>query len=404
MNLTKAEQQFVSHIRTLHLKRKSTRKDQIIDFVFLSLKTIRAIYFSKESEAVFDKLKSVKEIDYEKITRVNGGYFFKFKALKDGPIDFSLLKEHARKLDILERMVKANLRWVSLEPGVDSTIYFQNFLTQKEKHLDAFFLVDNFSGRIHTPITSLKGSIREHLLLKNENVVSLDVAQIQPLLLSFILNENIGINEFTDWIEQGEDIYLKFKEKLNLQIRDEAKTKFYEITFGKANKRLATMFGNSNWIEWVNDVKSIELKHNPNTKRKPHSNLAWLLQTTEVSIMRSIWQKLIDNDILFLTVHDEVIVRISDADETYQIMVGELKLHFNTFKVNVKDQEKIECTEDVIKKKMVKLKLQTIYFQNELINKFFFTIEEIDFMLKSNWIEEFDEVSYLVVIKTLSIG
>ena len=177
-----------------------------------------------------------------------------------------MLKEHARKLDILERMVKANLRWVSLEPGVDSTIYFQNFLTQKEKHLDAFFLVDNFSGRIHTPITSLKGSIREHLLLKKENVVSLDVAQIQPLLLSFILNENIGNNEFTDWIEQGEDIYLKFKEKLNLQSRDEAKTKFYEITFGIANKRLAEMFGFSNWIKWVNDVKSFVLQQNPNKR------------------------------------------------------------------------------------------------------------------------------------------
>jgi hypothetical protein len=288
------------------------------------------------------------------------------------------------------------LRWVSLDQGIQSTIYFEHFLNQKEKHLNNFFLADNFSGRIHTPITSLKGSIREHLLLKNENVVSLDVAQMQPLLLSLLLKENIGSNEFTEWIEQGEDIYLKFKEKLILQSRDEAKTKFYEITFGKANQRLAEMFGFSNWIKWVNDVKSFELPQNPNTKRKPHSNLAWLLQTTEVSIMRSIWQKLIDNDILFLTVHDEVIVRISDADETYQIMVGELKLHFNTFKVNVKDQEKIECTEDVIKQKMVKLKLQTIYFQNELINKYFFTIEEIDFMMQSKWIEEFDDVSYLL--------
>lgn len=396
MNLTKAEQQFVSHIRTLHLKRKSTRKDQIIDFVFLSLKTIRANYFSKEYEAVFDKLKSLKEIDYEKITRVNGGYFFKFKALKDGPIDFSLLKEHSRKLDILERMVKGHLRWVSIEQGVDSTIYFQNFLKQKEKHLDAFFLADNFSGRIHTPITSLQGSIRKHLLLKNEKVVSLDVAQIQPLLLSFILNENIGINEFTQWIEQGEDIYIKFQEKLNLQNRDEAKTKFYEITFGKANQRLADLFGNSNWIQWVNEVKSTSLTQNPNSNNKPHSNLAWLLQTTEVTIMRSIWQKLIDNDIIFLTVHDEVIVRESDADEVYQIMIDELKLHFNTFKVNVKDQEKIQCNEDVIKKKMVKLKIQTIYFQNELLSKYFFTIEEIDFMMQSKWIEEFDDVSYLL--------
>ena len=403
MNLTKAEQQFVSHIRTLHLKRKSTRKDQIIDFVFLSLKTIRANYFSKEYEAVFDKLKSLKEIDFEKITRINGGYFFKFKALKDGPIDFSLLKEHSRKLDNLERMVKGHLRWVSIEQGVDSTIYFQNFLKQKEKHLDAFFLVDNFSGRIHTPITSLKGSIRKHLLLKNEKVVSLDVAQIQPLLLSFILNENIGYNEFTQWIEQGEDIYIKFQEKLNLQNRDEAKTKFYEITFGKANQRLADLFGNSNWIQWVNEVKSISITQNPNSNNKPHSNLAWLLQSTEVTIMRSIWQKLIDNDIIFLTVHDEVIVRESDADEVYKIMIDELKLHFNTFKVNIKEVETSISIGDSIKNKMSRLNYQTIYFQNELIEKHFFTLEEIEYMSSKMWIEEFDDVSYVVVMKTLSI-
>ncbi len=388
MNLTKEEQQFVSHIRTLHLKKKSTRKDQIIDFVFLSLKTIRANYFSKEYEAVFDKLKSLKEIDYEKITRVNGGYFFKFKALKDGPIDFSLLKEHSRKLDNLERMVKGHLRWVSLEQGVDSTIYFQNFLKQKEKHLDAFFLVDNFSGRIHTPITSLKGSIRKHLLLKNEKVVSLDVAQIQPLLLSFILNENIGINEFTQWIEQGEDIYIKFQEKLNLQNRDEAKTKFYEITFGKANQRLADMFGNSNWIQWVNEVKSISLTQNPNSNNKPHSNLAWLLQTTEVTIMRSIWQKLIDNDIIFLTVHDEVIVRESDADEVYKIMIDELKLHFKTFKVNVKNDDNILPSLDTIDEKIKKIDVNKMYYPYELMEKFDLSLEDITLLIQKNILEE----------------
>jgi hypothetical protein len=391
MNLTKAEQQFVSHIRTLHLKIKSTRKDQIVDFVFLSLKTIRANYFSKEYEVVFDKLKSLKEIDYEKITKVNGGYFFKFKALKDGPIDFSLLKEHSRKLDNLERMVKGHLRWVSIEQGVDSTIFFQNLLKQKEKHLDTFFLVDNFSGRIHTPITSLKGSIRKHLLLKNEKVVSLDVAQIQPLLLSFLLKENIENNEFTQWIEQGEDIYIKFQEKLNLQNRDEAKTKFYEITFGKANQRLADMFGNSNWIQWVNEVKSTSLTQNPNSNKKPHSNLAWLLQTTEVTIMRSIWQKLIDNDIIFLTVHDEVIVRESDGAETYKIMMDELKSHFNTFKVNVKGNIEEKLNENEIISKIKKLNKRIVYSKIELNEKYHFTHGEVEFMCVKKMLEEFDD-------------
>ena len=396
MNLTKAEQQFVSHIRTLHLKRKSTRKDQTLDFVFLSLKTIKANFFQDDYEAVFDKLKSLKEIDYEKSTRANGGYFFKFKALKDGPIDFSLLKEHSRKLDNLERMVKGHLRWVSLEPVVDSTIYFQNFLKQKEKHLDAFFLVDNFSGRIHTPITSLQGSIRKHLLLKNEKVVSLDVAQIQPLLLSLLLKDNIENNEFTQWIEQGEDIYIKFQEKLNLQNRDEAKTKFYEITFGKANQRLADMFGNSNWIQWVNEVKSTSLTQNPNSNNKPHSNLAWLLQTTEVTIMRSIWQKLIDNDILFLTVHDEVIVRESDADEVYKMMIDELKLHFNTFKVNVKSNIEENLNEDEIMLKINKLNKSVLYSINELIEKHLFTQNEVVFMLTKNVLVEFDNFFFSI--------
>ncbi len=386
MNLTSNEQSFLALIRALHLKKQSTRKDQTLDFVFLSLKTIKANFFQDDYELVFNKLKSQNEIDFEKVLNDNGSFYFKFKVLNDGPIDFSLLKDKSRKLDNLDRMIKANLRWVSIVQGIQSSIYFEQFLKQKEKHLDAFFSVDKFSGRIHTPITSLQGSIRKHLLLKNETVVSLDVAQIQPLLLSFILNENIGNNEFTEWIENGEDIYLKFKEKLNLQNREEAKTKFYEITFGIANKRLAEMFGFSNWIKWVNDVKSFVLQQNPNSKTKPHSNLAWLLQTTEVKIMRSIWQKLIDNDILFLTVHDEVIVRISDADETYKIMVDELKFHFNTFKVNVKDNTLPSF--DTIEEKIENIDASKMYYPYELLEKFDLSLDDITSLIEQKLLEE----------------
>lgn len=182
----------------------------------------------------------------------------------------------------------------------------------------------------------MKGAFRKHLYLKNEPVVSLDIGQIQPLLLSLILIENIGKNEFSEWINQGEDIYLMFKEKLNLQSREDAKTKFYEITFGIPNERLGEMFGKADWIQWINQVKSMALPQNPNSKTKAHSNLAWLLQSTEVRIMRVIWQKLIDNDILFLTVHDEIIVRASDLDESYKIMEDELKFYFPSFKINQK--------------------------------------------------------------------
>ena len=392
MSLTDFEQNFVSHIRTLQIKRKSSRKDEGTDFVFLSLKTIKAHYFPKDYEKAIDNLKSQGEIEFLKIKKDNS-FYYKFKAHKDGPIDFGLLKDECRKLDNLELLIKANLRWVSLEQGIDSTDYFNQFLKQRDKHLDSFFLVDTFSGRIHTPITSLKGAFRKHLYLKNEPVVSLDIGQIQPLLLSLILIENIGKNEFSEWINQGEDIYLMFKEKLNLQAREDAKTKFYEITFGMPNERLGEMFGKADWITWINEVKSIALPQNSNSKTKTHSNLAWLLQSTEVRIMRVIWQKLIDNDILFLTVHDEIIVRVSDLDESYKIMEDELKFYFPSFKINKKDQNSI-IDSVYITSKLKKLNCGLLYSEDDFLNKHQFSFDEFTFIEENKLILAFDDLNY----------
>ena len=58
---------------------------------------------------------------------------------------------------------------------------------------------------------------------------------------------------------------------------------------------------------------------------------------------------------------------------------------------------------DSIKNKMSRLNYHTIYFQNELIEKHFFSLVEIEYMISKMWIEEFDDVSYVVVMKTLSI-
>ncbi len=392
MSLTDFEQNFVSHIRTLQIKRKSSRKDEGTDFVFLSLKTIKAHYFPNDYEKAIDNLKRQGEIEFLKIKKDNS-FYYKFKALKDGPIDFGLLKDECRKLDNLELLIKANLRWVSLEQGIDSTDYFNQFLKQRDKHLDSFFLVDTFSGRIHTPITSLKGTFRKHLYLKNEPVVSLDIGQIQPLLLSLILIENIGKNEFSEWINQGEDIYLMFKEKLNLQSREDAKTKFYEITFGIPNERLGEMFGKVDWIQWINQVKSIALPQNPNSKTKAHSNLAWLLQSTEVRIMRVIWQKLIDNDILFLTVHDEIIVRASDLEESYNIMEDELKFYFPSFKINQKAELNTPDL-DYLEKKLKKLDCRCLHSKEQFINKYKFSFDEFIFMESHKLILAFDDQNY----------
>ena len=66
MNLTAIEQNFVTHIRTLHLKSKSTRKEQTTEYVSISMKIIKDCYFQNEYENVFHHLKQLNEIDFQK--------------------------------------------------------------------------------------------------------------------------------------------------------------------------------------------------------------------------------------------------------------------------------------------------------------------------------------------------
>ncbi len=48
------------------------------------------------------------------------------------------------------------LYWVNLQPNSPITEYFDVFLKYKHDYMDLFFTVDDFSGRIHTAVSSLK--------------------------------------------------------------------------------------------------------------------------------------------------------------------------------------------------------------------------------------------------------
>jgi hypothetical protein len=65
---------------------------------------------------------------------------------------------------------------------------------------------------------------------------------MQPLLLGKVLKSKIGINDFSNWIDEGRDVYLFLKELADLKTRDEAKEMFYQILFGKPNKALEQVF------------------------------------------------------------------------------------------------------------------------------------------------------------------
>ena len=66
--------------------------------------------------------------------------------------------------------------------------------------------------------------------------------------------------------------------------------------------------------------------------------------------MREVWQGLIDEKIVFLSVHDEVIVKAREAQKSEAIFSNILSKHFKYFKLNSKgDSPEIKSSETIKK-------------------------------------------------------
>lgn len=293
-----------------------------------------------------EELQKLRDIGQIRMTRKGRAYFY--EVLTPGGIDISMMNIKSVQYDPTTVAMKEHLKSVSLQDVTKSTDYFTLFLKHKENYLDYFFTVDDFSGRIHTPVTSFSGEYRPYILLDGEETKSIDVVTMQPLLLGKVLSAEIGDNEYSSWINNGEDVYVKLQDKAGLETRDAGKKKFFEILFGKADSALAETFGNSNWIDWINAYKQAHEPRNPHGLEKRHSNLAWKLQTFEVKIMRKIWEQVVKRDICFLSVHDEIIVQKSKINATEEIMCSVLGNHFDFYKLKTKLSNEDQVTEPIL--------------------------------------------------------
>ena len=257
-------------------------------------------------------------------------------------IDISLYTPSGKKLEPLHLFMLDCLKVADLPLSVATTAYWKSFIKHRYNYINKFFKVDTFSGRVHTPISGMSKDIRPYLLLKGEQTTSFDVAQMQPTLLANILFEAIGKNDFSDAIFSGVDIYNMLQEKSYLPTRDKAKKVFFQILFGRPTNEMETLFGNASFIEWINWYKSIKEERNPR-QGKNYNNLAWILQSTEVAIMSEIWQSMAKQNILFLTVHDEIICQKSKSNQVITTIESILKKHFQYFKLNEKQGETIQA-------------------------------------------------------------
>ncbi|MCC5922309.1 MAG: hypothetical protein JJT77_00870 [Crocinitomicaceae bacterium] len=396
---------FVEYIRTKQFMLNALKGVDPNTFVFISMNEIKSRFLVNPHEDI-KNLVQAGEIEVQENHNSKRHKYTSYKVLKAGYYDLNLLEPKGKELTTTTERMMNILKDVSLKKDSPSTQYFNSFLEYKNNLLRTFFNVDVFSGRVHTPITSFKGEYRKNILIDELETISIDVVTMQPLLLGSILKSKIGENEYSNWIDTGEDIYLMLQSKAKLSTRDEAKKRFFEILFSRPNDSLKKMFGNSTWIEWINEFKRQPFTPNPHTLEKNHSNLAWLLQTSEVTIMTEVWSCLLDAGVKFLSVHDEVIVKHTDYKKAKDIFSSVLSKHLTFFKLSDKQitiekqsnnshKTVIAPPQDKVKKDTIKKtplpKKGELYSINELKTKF----QLSDEFIKQNFDEFYHNIGWI---------
>ncbi|HTI60769.1 hypothetical protein [Mucilaginibacter sp.] len=333
--MNNAQKTFLKYVRTkmmFSLRFRSVENE--MKPVHISANEIGQRFFPYPEFNRNKELQDLHEAGEIKITQEGKAYFY--EALKPGGYDLNLLLLRPIPKDRVTQAMLKDIQKVSLLANAPSTPYFDLFLKYRDTKPELFFKVDDFCGRVHTPISNFHRTHRHNILLDNEITTSIDVTTMQPLLLGKIITNAIGNNEYSRWINEGKDIYIELQNKAGLNNRDAAKKKFFEILFSKPNNALKELFGGVEWINWINNYKQADEPANPHNKEKPHSNLAWLLQNTEVRIMGQVWTKLVSDNIPFLSVHDEIIVKETDFEQAKSIFEGILRNEFEYFKLNFK--------------------------------------------------------------------
>lgn len=343
--LTLPQRAFMTYVRTLQFMKTRLKGIDEGEAVHIPQTLIETAFFKYPAFNRRQELAALVDAGELEITQKDsartGRIMYLYRAINPGQwlVDLYLYRKHSGKskpIDDQSVKMRGYLLRVSLTAGAPSTDYFNAFLRYRDELPELFFTVDDFAGRVHTPITNFHRTHRPNLLIDGSSTVGLDVTTMQPLLLGKVLNESLPGNQYSRWIEQGDDIYMKLQEAAGLVTRDEGKKRFFEILFAPPSDSLSKLFGEADWITWINDYKRADEPKNPH-RSKRHSNLAWLLQSTEVQTMRRVWQALNEAEIPFLSVHDEIICKQQNRHQAESLFRRVLDDEFTFYKLNVKE-------------------------------------------------------------------
>lgn len=274
---------------------------------------------------------------------------------------------------ITDTVLDSTKREFELIHTLDNHDLYQ-LMAQRLVSRDFHFLVDDSGHRFHSPLTNMKGKLRNFLTYDGKELVSLDIKNCQPYLscllfqLSFydnntdafslkkiypelytILKKNgyldllrgyakgvsgiskryISIEEYRKQVLDG-SFYEKFAELIAVEThgnvtpdRDQSKDYVFQIFFGKNDpyhlRRINRVFQ-----KYYPDVASIFSMF----KKKEHRDLALVLQRIESEVVLNVITKrfnAIFPEVPLFTIHDCIITETGYKDQLKEIMEEETR-------------------------------------------------------------------------------
>ena len=215
---------------------------------------------------------------------------------------------------------------------------------------------DSFAGRYYCYVTNIKSSIRmKNLRIGGEPVASLDVSQSQiHHLHNYLLQQypELKGQAFDQFMISGKVLYEEFQKHFDIKDRGKAKKVVFAALFGlpsnKASKMLYYLFPELEIP--LAEIKGIQNPENPSFKL--HANLAYQLQKLEVNVLQHIMDKLIDEDIPFIPIHDSIEVPLSRKEEAFSIMREVLDFYIPRAEIKEKVHSKYKKEAEAIEQEL----------------------------------------------------
>lgn len=233
-----------------------------------------------------------------------------------------------------------------ISDGLRNHDTLRQYINTNDPKMMAYYMTEtNFGGRIYHPIVNMNKVVRRHkgaITIEGENVCECDLKCSQVEFFNHMMNNLVKGNDFSQWFESVDDPYvevIKLFPNENLIDRDSGKTFMFRLMYGKVppiSAQNKDAFAHQKFCnqwqiagETLTGIKMIDVDGNPKTMdnqwQKKYTNSPFLMTIYETETFGVIWQELHHKDIPFVTLHDGIMCKESDAVLVKSVMEETLK-------------------------------------------------------------------------------